>query len=111
MWCLSFILDRQSEARGQAREIADLAAGQFERLVQPARGEAERFTRVLSEARKSDGSFRRRLFLETMALRRNRGRNSASVFGDEAGSPAGEAVGGGANSAGAGRLPIDGALP
>ena len=34
----------RSEARGQAREIADLAAGRFDRLVQPARGEAARFT-------------------------------------------------------------------
>ena len=42
----------RSEARGQAREIADAAAGRFDRLVQPARGEAERFTRVLAEARK-----------------------------------------------------------
>ena len=32
----------RSEARGQAREIADLAAGQVDRLVQPARGEAAR---------------------------------------------------------------------
>jgi membrane protease subunit HflK len=57
----------QSETRGQSREIADAAAGQFERLVQPARGEAERFTRVLAEARKAPGAFRRRLFLETLA--------------------------------------------
>ena len=111
----------QSEAHGQAREIADLAAGQFERLVQPARGEAERFTRVLSEARKSDGSFRRRLVLETLAELLPRFRRKVivapgqdldlSVFGDEAGRPTGEAVGGGVNSAGTGRLPIDGALP
>ncbi len=57
----------QSEARGQAREIADSAAGRFERLVQPARGEAERFTRVLVESRNAPGAFRRRLFLETLA--------------------------------------------
>ena len=57
----------QSETRGQAREIADSAAGRFERLVQPARGEAERFTRVLAEARNAPGAFRRRLFLETLA--------------------------------------------
>lgn len=57
----------RSEARGQAREIADAAAGRVDRLVEPARGEAERFTRVLAEARKAPGSFRRRLFLETIA--------------------------------------------
>ncbi len=57
----------RSEARGQAREIADTAAGQVDRLVEPARGEAERFARLLAEARKSPGSFRRRLFLETIS--------------------------------------------
>ena len=57
----------RSEARGQAREIADAAAGRFDRLVQPARGEADRFTRVLAEARKAPDAFRRRLLLETLA--------------------------------------------
>jgi membrane protease subunit HflK len=57
----------QSEARGQTREIADAAAGQFDRTVQPARGEAQRFSRVLAEVRKAPDSFRRRLFLETLA--------------------------------------------
>ncbi len=57
----------RSEARGQAREIADIAAGQFDRIVEPARGEAQRFTRVLAEARKAPDAFRRRLLLETLA--------------------------------------------
>jgi modulator of FtsH protease HflK len=57
----------RSEARGQSREIADVAAGRVDRIVQPARGEAERFTRVLAEARKAPDSFRHRLFLETFA--------------------------------------------
>jgi modulator of FtsH protease HflK len=57
----------QSEAKGRAREIADAAAGRVDRLVQPARGEAERFSRVLAEARKDLPAFRRRLFLEAMA--------------------------------------------
>jgi len=57
----------QSEARGQAREIADVAAGRFDRLVEPARGEAARFTRVLAEARKAPGPFRQRQYLETLA--------------------------------------------
>jgi membrane protease subunit HflK len=34
---------------------------------QPMRGEAERFTKVLAEAHKSNGSFQRRLLLETLA--------------------------------------------
>jgi membrane protease subunit HflK len=57
----------QAEARGQGREIADAAAGRFDRLVQPARGEAARFAQVLAEARKAPGAFRQRLFLETVA--------------------------------------------
>lgn len=57
----------QSLAQGQAREIADAAAGRHDRIVQPAHGEAERFSRVLAEARKSAGSYEQRLFLETLA--------------------------------------------
>ncbi len=57
----------RAEAPGEAREIADTAAGRVDRLVQPARGEAERFTRVLAEARKAPIAFQRRLFLETIA--------------------------------------------
>jgi membrane protease subunit HflK len=57
----------QSLGQGQAREIADAAAGRFDRIVQPARGEAERFAKVLAEARKSAGSYERRMFLETVA--------------------------------------------
>jgi modulator of FtsH protease HflK len=57
----------RSEARGQAREIADASAGRVDRLVQPARGEADRFTRVLAEARKAPDAYRRRLLLETLA--------------------------------------------
>ena len=39
-----------ADARGLAREIADRAAGRFDRLVQGARGEADRFTKVLAES-------------------------------------------------------------
>jgi membrane protease subunit HflK len=113
----------RSEARGQAREIADAAAGRFERLVQPARGEAERFTRVLAEARKSHGSFRRRLFLETLAELLPRFRRKVivapgqdldlSVFGDESTRPAsdGGGAGTGANSPGAERPARSGTGP
>ena len=84
----------QSEGRGQAREIADAAAGRFDRIVEPARGEAARFTRVLAEARKGLGPFRQRLFLETLAELLPRFRRTVvvppgqnldiSLFGDEA---------------------------
>ena len=57
----------RSDARGQAREIADIAAGRVDRLVQPARGEAARFTSVLAEVAKNPGPFRQRLLLETLA--------------------------------------------
>lgn len=111
----------RSEARGQAREIADAAAGQFERLVEPARGEAERFTRVLAEARKSQGSFRRRLFLETLAELLPRFRRKVivtpgqdldlSVFGDETTRPAAEGDGAGANSSSSARPASSGVRP
>jgi modulator of FtsH protease HflK len=84
----------RSEARGQSREIGDLAAGRFDRLVQPARGEAARFTQVLAEARKDAGAFRQRLLLETLAELLPRFRRTVVVppgqdlditlFGDEA---------------------------
>ncbi|MGO9464828.1 MAG: protease modulator HflK [Isosphaeraceae bacterium] len=57
----------ESMARSQAREIADAALGRYDRIVQPARGEAQRFSQVLAEARKSSGAYERRLFLETVA--------------------------------------------
>ncbi|MHB1562445.1 MAG: hypothetical protein ACYC61_33810, partial [Isosphaeraceae bacterium] len=57
----------RAEAAGRAVEIADGAAGRFEHLVQPAKGEAERFARVLAEARKAPDSARRRLLLESLA--------------------------------------------
>ena len=93
----------QSDARGQAREIADRAAGRFDRLVQPAHGEAARFTQVLTEARKSPGPFRQRLFLETLAELLPRFRRTVvvppgqdldiSLFGVDASPPrAGEAA-------------------
>jgi modulator of FtsH protease HflK len=83
----------QSEGRGQAREITDAAAGRFDRLVEPARGEAARFTRVLAEAKSAPGPFRQRLFLETLAELLPRFRRTVvvppgqdldiSLFGDE----------------------------
>ena len=56
-----------ADAQSQAREIADRAAGQFDRLVQGARGEADRFTKVLAESRKAARATRRRLYLEALA--------------------------------------------
>jgi membrane protease subunit HflK len=57
----------RAQVQGQVREIADTAAGRVDLLVQPARGEADRFTRVLAEARKDSPAFRRRLLLEALA--------------------------------------------
>jgi membrane protease subunit HflK len=92
----------QSEGRGQAREVADAAAGRFDRLVEPARGEAARFTRVLAEARNGPGPFRQRLFLETLAELLPRFRRTIvvppgqdldiSLFGDLAPPPVKDAV-------------------
>jgi membrane protease subunit HflK len=57
----------QADARSQAREIADRAAARSDRLVQIARGEADRFAKVLAQARKDPAATRRRLYLETLA--------------------------------------------
>ncbi len=58
----------EADAVGQAREIADRAAGQFDRSVQVAKGEADRFTKVLAESRKAPVASRRRLYLETVSV-------------------------------------------
>ena len=57
----------RSDARGRAREVADSAAADFDRKVQVAHGEAERFSRVLAEARKDLQATRSRLYLEALA--------------------------------------------
>jgi membrane protease subunit HflK len=87
----------RSLARSQVREIADAAAGRVDRLVQPARGEAARFSRVLAEARKNPGAFQRRRFLETLEALLPRFRRTVvlpagqhvdiSVFGDDSQRP------------------------
>jgi membrane protease subunit HflK len=56
-----------ADARGQAQEIADRAAAQNNRSIQLARGEADRFTRVLTEYQKNPLASRNRLYLETLA--------------------------------------------
>ena len=57
----------EADARGQAREIADRATARHGRLVQVARGEADRFTKVLAESRKAPEATRRRLYLDALA--------------------------------------------
>lgn len=57
----------RADAEGQAREVSDRAAARFDRLVQVARGEADRFTKVLVESRRSLAATRRRLYLDTLA--------------------------------------------
>jgi membrane protease subunit HflK len=55
------------DTQGQTREVADRAAGRHETLVQSARGEADRFTKVLAEARKNPRGTRQRLYLEALS--------------------------------------------
>jgi membrane protease subunit HflK len=57
----------RADAQGRTGEIADRAAAAFDRRVQVARGEAERFTKVLIEARKAPDATRRRLYLDALA--------------------------------------------
>ena len=57
----------RADAQGRAIEIADGAASEFDRRVQAARGEAERFTKVLAQARKAPDATRRRLYLDALA--------------------------------------------
>ncbi len=56
-----------AEARGLAREIADRAAARFDTLVQSARGEADRFTKVLAQVRKNPRAARQKLYLDAIA--------------------------------------------
>jgi membrane protease subunit HflK len=56
-----------ADARGLARETADRAAARQDLLVQMARGEADRFTRLAAEVSKSPRSARQRLYLEAVA--------------------------------------------
>ena len=57
----------RADARGQSREIADRAAATYDRSIQLARGEADRFTKVLVETRKAPDATRERLYLEALA--------------------------------------------
>lgn len=56
-----------ADATGQAREIADRAAARHDRSIALARGEADRFARVLAEARAGPKAARERLYLEALA--------------------------------------------
>ena len=57
----------EADARGRVQEIADRATALNDRLAQEARGDADRFTKILAEARKQPAATRQRLYLETMA--------------------------------------------
>ncbi len=92
----------RADARGRVREIADRASADHDSLAQEARGEADRFTKILSEARKQPAATRQRLYLETMAEVLPRlGRKMVvqqgqdldlSVFSDQEASPGGSSV-------------------
>ena len=55
----------RADTRGRVREIADRASAVHDSLAQQARGEADRFTKILGKALKQPGATRRRLYLET----------------------------------------------
>lgn len=57
----------RSDAEGRAHEIADRSAATYDRDVQLARGEAERFTKLLDASRIDTASTRRRLYLDAIA--------------------------------------------
>lgn len=54
------------EARGEAAQISEDAAGYKNRIVEEAKGEAARFISVYDEYKKAPEVTRKRLFLETM---------------------------------------------
>ncbi len=57
-----------ADAKGLARETADKAAPRANVLVQTARGEAHRFTKLTAEVRKNPQAARQRLYLETLTM-------------------------------------------
>jgi membrane protease subunit HflK len=57
---------RLGQARGEAAQIREEAAGYKNRIVQEAEGEAQRFVLVYDEYAKAPEVTRKRLFLETM---------------------------------------------
>ncbi len=57
----------RADAEGRVVEVADRAEAHRDRLVQSARGEADRFTRVLAQAIRDPDATRRRLYLEALA--------------------------------------------
>ncbi|TIW04816.1 MAG: protease modulator HflK, partial [Mesorhizobium sp.] len=54
------------QARGEAAQIREEAAGYKNRVVQEAEGEAQRFISVYDEYAKAPDVTRQRLYLETM---------------------------------------------
>jgi modulator of FtsH protease HflK len=56
-----------ADARGLARETLDRAEGKANVLVQSARGDASRFTKLLAEVRKNPRAARERIYLDTLA--------------------------------------------
>jgi modulator of FtsH protease HflK len=87
----------EADARGRSREIADRAAARVDRASRIARGEADRFSKVLAESSKAPDATRRRLYLELLAELLPRlgrkvvvGRGEAvdlSLIGDEGSAP------------------------
>ena len=57
---------RLGQARGEAAQVREEAAGYKNRIVQEAQGEAQRFVSVYDEYAKAPDVTRKRLFIETM---------------------------------------------
>lgn len=57
----------QADTRGRVQEIADRAGADHDTLTQAARGDADRFTKIRSEALKQPVATRQRLYLEMLA--------------------------------------------
>ena len=57
----------RADAKGLARETADRAAARYDALVQSARGEADRFAKIVAAVRKDPQAARHRMYLETVA--------------------------------------------
>ncbi len=57
----------QADSRGRVQEIADRASAVHASLTQDARGDADRFTKILAAAIKQPAATRQRLYLEMLA--------------------------------------------
>ena len=57
----------QADTRGRVQEVGDRASAVHDTLTQDARGDADRFTKILAAALKQPAATRQRLYLEMLA--------------------------------------------